>query len=80
MTEYMRGKVKFAVKWYEYSNEQYPEGRAVHQDELFTELTDLGIKAANKNMDADFDEICILLDRLEKGEELNLSSLPEFAI
>ncbi|ECL6015443.1 TPA: hypothetical protein G8445_000903 [Salmonella enterica] len=80
MTECMRGKVKFAVKWYGYCNEQYPEGYAVHRDELFTELTDLGIKAANKDMEEDFDEISILLDRLEEGEELDLSSLPEIAV
>ncbi|EAP3755791.1 hypothetical protein ACEQ3E_001173 [Salmonella enterica] len=79
MTEYMLGKVKFAVKWYGYSNEHYPAGRAVHRDELFIELTDLGIKAANKDMEADFYEISMLLDRLEKGEELDLSSLPEVA-
>ncbi|MBA3170689.1 hypothetical protein CB017_002050 [Salmonella enterica] len=80
MTEYMRGKVKFAVKWYKYSNEHYPAGRTVHRDELTLELTNLGIEAANKDMEADFYEISTLLDRLEKGEELDLSSLPEFAI
>lgn len=80
MTEHMHGKVTFALKWYKYSNEHHPEGYTVHRDELTAELTDLGIEAANENMEEDFEEINTLLGYLEEGKELSPSSLPEFAI
>ncbi|EBA9762804.1 hypothetical protein CFJ40_11220 [Salmonella enterica] len=80
MTKHMHGKVTFALKWYEYSNEHHPEGYTVHRDELIAELTDLGIEAANENMEEDFEEISTLLDCLEEGKELKPLSLSEFAI
>ncbi|EEI9680856.1 hypothetical protein QPO66_000899 [Salmonella enterica] len=80
MTRYMHGKVSFALKWYHYSNENYPEGYTLHRNELITELIELGVKAADNNLDEDFEEISILLDYLEEGKELKPLSLMEFAI
>ncbi|EOC0698068.1 hypothetical protein ACIU3Q_001040 [Salmonella enterica subsp. enterica serovar Kokomlemle] len=80
MTRYMHGKVNFAIKWYKYSNEKHPEGYAVNRDKLVTDLTDLGIEAANKDMEADFEEISILLGYLAEGKELKPVPLPEFSI
>ncbi|ECE2100666.1 hypothetical protein XZ19_000438 [Salmonella enterica subsp. enterica] len=80
MTRYMHGKVNFALKWYHYSNKNYPEGYTLHRNELITELIELGVKAADNNLDEDFEEISILLDYLEEGKELKPLSLMEFAI